>query len=67
MGKSTENEKTQKTVDGKIDGKRKKTENCRWENRRKRKKTLKIVDGTFDGKQQTQNSLDWKKAFFSTT
>ena len=61
--------------DGKNDGKRKKPENCRWENRRKNEKTRKLsmgktteneknqktADGTFDGKQKKKEETKTKK------
>ena len=63
--------------DGKNDGKRKKPENCRWENRRKNEKTRKLsmgktteneknqktADGTFDGKQKKKEETKTKNVY----
>ena len=47
--------------DGKNDGKRKKPENCRWENRRKTRKSRKQQMGKTMRKSQSTKKKDWTK------
>jgi hypothetical protein len=67
MGKTTVSSKKLKMGDGKNDGKRKKPENCRWENRRKNEKTRKLSMGKTTENEKNQKIVDgkndgkWKK------
>jgi hypothetical protein len=60
MGKTTVSSKKLKMGDGKNDGKRKKPENCRWENRRKNEKTRKLSMGKTTENEKNQKIVDGK-------
>ena len=56
---SMENQKTQKIVDGKIDGKSKKQKIMSTEKQKKQK----IVDGKIDGKPKKAENSRWEKGW----